>query len=109
LSQKKIRWEPVGEVPSKGTSTSGVEPEPTHVGSEEDEGSEIPLRPRSRRTTGPAAVTVEELSEEIVEKQVTRDKLVRTPVPIRIAPQAFFWVKGKVLTPRIINQVPQLR
>jgi len=58
-SQKKTWWEPVAEAPSKGTSTSRVEPEPTYVGSEEDEDSEIPLRPRSHRTKGPAVVTIE--------------------------------------------------
>jgi len=42
-SQKKLRWKPVVEAPSKETFTSRVDPEPTHGGSEEDENSEIPL------------------------------------------------------------------
>ena len=47
---------------------SGVDPEPIHAGSEEDEDSEIPLHPRSHRTKGPAVVTIEELSEEVTER-----------------------------------------
>ena len=56
------------EAPSKGTSTSGVEPEPTHAGFEEDEDSKVSLHPRIRRTKGPAVVTVEELFEEITKR-----------------------------------------
>ena len=59
-----MRREPIAKAPSKGTSTSGVEPEPTHVGSEENEDSKIPLHLRSRQTRGLAVVTVEELSGE---------------------------------------------
>ena len=75
----------MAEAPSKGTSRSGVEPEPTHVGFEKDEDSEISLHPRSRRTKGPAVVTVEKLSEEAAERQVTGDESMPTPMPIRIA------------------------
>ena len=57
-SQKKSRWEPVAEAPSKGISTSRVDPEPIHAGSKEDEDFEIPLRPNK----GLVVVTIEELS-----------------------------------------------
>jgi len=50
LSQKKSRWEPEAEAPSKGISMSAVDPEPIYVGSKEDEDSEIPLHPRNRQT-----------------------------------------------------------
>jgi len=41
-----------------------IESEHTHVGSKQDEDSDIPLRPRSRRTM---VVIVEEVSRGVVE------------------------------------------
>jgi len=45
---KKTQREPVIEVPSRGTSSLAIDPKPIHAGSEEDEGSEVPLLSRSR-------------------------------------------------------------
>ena len=36
------------EVSSQGTSSLAIDPEFAHAGSEEDEGREVPLLPRSR-------------------------------------------------------------
>ena len=49
------------KVLSKGISSSVVDPEPVHVGSEKDEGPKVPLLPRSCRSKGPAVVTAEAL------------------------------------------------
>ena len=78
----------MAEAPSKETSTSGVKPKPTNAGSEGAEDSEIPLHPRSCRIRGPVVVTVEELLEEIIERQKTGDELMPSPVPTRIAPSS---------------------
>ena len=68
----------MAEAPTKRTSTLEVEPEPIYTGSEENEDFESPLRLRSRRTRGPTMVMVEELSEEIAERQVTEDEPIST-------------------------------
>ena len=92
----------MAEAPSKGTSTSGVKPEPTHTSSEEDEDSEIPLCPRSRRTKGPAVDTVEGLSEETVKRQLTGDESVPTLVSTRIASIGSLQSQEKSIDPNII-------
>ena len=74
----------MAEAPSKGISMSIVDPEPIHAGSEEDEDFNIPLHLRSRQTKGPVVVTVEELSEEAIEKQA--DESMPALVPAKIAP-----------------------
>jgi len=47
------------EIPSQGTSFLATDRELVHAGSEEDEGPNVPLLPRSRRTKGPAVVITE--------------------------------------------------
>ena len=76
----------MAEAPTKRTSTLEVELEPIYTGSEGNEDFESPLRLRSRRTRGPTMVMVEELSEEIAERQVTKDEPMSTWVPTKIAP-----------------------
>ena len=97
--QKRIRWKPAAEAPSKETSTSGVEPKPTHSGSEENEDFEILLHVRSRRTRGPAVVTVEVLLGETTEMQVTRDEPLPALVPIRIVSLGSLQGQGKDILP----------
>ena len=80
----------MAETPSKGISTLVVDPEPIHAGSEENENSEIPLHPRSYQRKDPAVVTVEELSEEVIERKVTGGDSVLAPVPAKIAPSSSF-------------------
>ena len=58
----------MAEVPSKRTSSLAIDPEHVHVGSEGDEGFEVPLLSRSRRTKGLTVITVEALPGEITEK-----------------------------------------
>ena len=58
---KKIRRESVAEVPSKATSSSTIDLEPIHAGSEGVEGSEVPLLLRSHRFKGSVVVTAEAL------------------------------------------------
>ena len=53
------------EVPSGGTSSLAIDPEPVHVGSEENEDSEVPLLSRSHRIKGPAMITMEVLLAEV--------------------------------------------
>ena len=82
--------ESLSEVPSKGISILVVNPEPIHVSSEEDEGFEIPLHPRSRRTEGPAVITAEALPEEVTERQATGGDSVPISIPTRTAPSSYF-------------------
>ena len=74
---------------------SRLEPKPTHDNSEEDEDSKISLHPTSRRTKDPIVLTIEELSEEAVERQVTRDESLLTPVSTRIDPAGSLQSHGK--------------
>ena len=74
MSQKKIRRESLALAPSKGTSTSRVEPESAHADSEEDEDSEILLHPKWRQTRGHVVVTVEDLSKETIESVIPRSR-----------------------------------
>jgi len=60
------------EVPSKETSSITIDPEYVHAGSEEDEGSEVPILLRSHRTKGPAVITMEAVMAEVTERQTTR-------------------------------------
>ena len=90
------------EAPSKRTSTSRVDPEPTHVGSKKDEDFEILLCSISRQTKGPVVVTVEELSEEVTERQAIRNELVPTIVPARIAPAGSLQSQRKSTDPKDI-------
>ena len=85
-SQKKTRREPMAEAPTKGTSTSGVDPKPVHIGSNKNEDSEIPLCLRIHWTKGPAVVMVEKLKDTAAKRKVTGDESVLTPVPTRFAP-----------------------
>jgi len=94
--QKKSRREPETEAPSQGIFTSAVDPEPIHAGPEEDENFEIPLHRRSRRTKGPAVVTVEELSEEVTKGKQLEVTPCRSQCPPRLLPRALFRVRENV-------------
>ena len=63
-SAKRICRESEAEVLSKGTSTSGAEPELSHPDSEEDEDVSVQLHPRSRQTRGHAVATIKEVLED---------------------------------------------
>ena len=108
LSQKKMRREPMDEAPFKETSTSGVEPEPVHAGSEEDEDSKILLHLRSHLTRGLAIVTVEELLEETAERQGLEVNHWRLQCPLVLSSQALFRVERKLLT-QTFYWIPRLR
>ena len=91
-SKKKTRREPVIEVPFRGTSSLAMDPEPNHAGSEEDEGSEVPLLSRSCRTKGPTVITTKALSMEVMGGQTSGGK----PVPLftEVVPSSSFQVQG---------------
>ena len=99
----------MAEVPSKGISTSIVNLEPIHAGSEEDEDFEIPRHPRSHRTKGPAVVTVEKLLKEVIERQTTGDESVSAPMPAKIASSGSLQSQRKVLILKTLSRVPRLR
>jgi len=80
----------VAEVPSKGTSSLDVDPEPVHVSSKGDEGSEVPLLSRSHRTKGPTVVMAEALPGEVTKRQTTRGDSLSTSVPTKTVPLSSF-------------------
>jgi len=59
------------KVPSKGTSSLAIDPEPVHAGSEEDEDSEVPLLLRNHRTKGPVVIMTEVLLTEVTGRQTS--------------------------------------
>ena len=89
-SKKKTRRESVAKVPSKGTSSLAVYPEPVHASSKVDEGPKVPLLPRSRRIKSPAVVTTEALLGGVTERQTTGGDSVSASVPTKTIPSSFF-------------------
>jgi len=108
-SKKKTQQESVAEVPFEGTSSLALDPEPVHAGSEEDEGSKVPLLLRSRRTKGPAVVTVEALPGEVTERQTTGGDSVSASVPTKIVPSSSFLSQRMNVDPTDIQLGPSVR
>ena len=98
----------MAEAPFKGISTLGVDPEPIYAASKEDEDFEIPLHLRNSRTKGPAVVTVEELSEEVIERQANGGDSLPQCLSILLS-QALFRVREKILILKTFSRVPRLR
>jgi len=82
-----------------------IDPELVHAGSEEDEGTEVPLLPRSHRTKGPAVVMTEALLGEVTERQTTRGDSSSAPVPTKVVPSSSFQSQGMIIDPTDIQPV----
>ena len=57
------------EVHSQETSSLTIDPKLVHVGSEKDEGPEVPLLSQSHETKGPAVVMTEVSMGEVTERK----------------------------------------
>ena len=99
----------MAEVPSKGTSSSAIDPELAHTVSKGDVGSEVPLLLRSRRTKGPAVVTTEALLGGVTKRQTTGGDSMSTSVPAKTVPSSSFLSQRMSTDPIDIQQGPQLR
>ena len=90
-SSKKKTWrEHVTEVPSQGTSLLAIDPELVHADSEGDEGPEVPLLPRIRRTKGHTVIMIEISQGEVTERQTTDSNSLLAPVPVKAVSSSAF-------------------
>ena len=98
----------MAEVPSKGTSSLDVDPEPVHVSSKGDEGSKVPLLSRSHRTKGPTVVMAEALPGEVTKRQTTRGDSLSASVPTKTVASSSFPSQRMNVDPIDIQQGPSI-
>ena len=83
----------MADVPSKGTSSLVVDPEPVHTGSKRDEGSEASRLSRSRRTKVLTVVMDEALPRESQKDKPLEVILCQPQCLLRLFLQAPFQVR----------------